>query len=723
MTIKYKLLWICFISMNISAQIDTFQLNEIVISSTKSPELSKNVASTFFILNTEKIQKINPSNSAYLLENSGNIAVQRSQAGGGSPIIRGFEANKVLINIDGIRLNNAIFRGGHLQNVLRIDNSIVDRVEVMYGPSNVNFGSDALGGVVNFYTKNPKFNTAAGNVFARYSSALNEISTHVDYNIGSNKWASLTSFSYSSFGDVMQGNVRNSKYSDFGKRNFYVERINNLDVAISNTNPNQQKLSAYQQYDLLQKICYKPSENTLHTLNFQFSNTGNVNRYDRLTETKNDLPAYSVFYYGPEKRLLAAYSLDKVYNAKVVDKSKLTVSFQNIDESRVQRKFKSNDQKHQVENVKVYGINFDLYKKFEKHNIQLGAESYFNNVHSTAFTRNIISNIVKPADTRYPNGGSSTIFAALFVQDYYSIWENRIMLNAGLRYNYNTLSSTFSDTTFFKFPFSKIEQKNSTLNGNVNVKIKVIDDTYLKLSYSRGFRTPNVDDLAKVFESTTSMLIVPNANIKSERTNNYELSLKSNFKKLNVEAGVYYTRMFNTLTLDKFTYNGSDSIEYNGNKVAVMAMQNKQNAYIKGIFGNINLQLFKHFTFSGNMSYTIGKIESENTNTPLDHIPPLFGMLKLEYNRSLFAAMAWVHFNAAKPISEYRLNAEDNEKYATIDGTPAWTTFNAALQYNIEKSTAVVLALENILDTNYRNFASGISSPGRNFRVTIKHAF
>lgn len=103
----------------------------------------------------------------------------------------------------------------------------------------------------------------------------------------------------------------------------------------------------------------------MHTLNFQFSNTGNVNRYDRLTETKNDLPAYSVFYYGPEKRLLAAYSLDKVYNAKVVDKSKLTVSFQNIDESRVQRKFKSNDQKHQVENVKVYEINFDLYKNLK----------------------------------------------------------------------------------------------------------------------------------------------------------------------------------------------------------------------------------------------------------------------------------------------------------------------------------------------------------------------
>ena len=85
------------------------------------------------------------------------LSIQKSQLGGGSPIIRGFEANRVLLVVDGVRMNNAIYRSGHLQNALTVDANALEIVEVVFGPSSTIYGSDALGGVVHFYTKKPEF--------------------------------------------------------------------------------------------------------------------------------------------------------------------------------------------------------------------------------------------------------------------------------------------------------------------------------------------------------------------------------------------------------------------------------------------------------------------------------------------------------------------------------------------------------------------------------------
>ena len=114
---------------------------------------------------------------------------------------------------------------------------ILDRVEILYGPSSTMYGSDALGGVVNMFTKNPTFNTSSqwktnGNLVYRYANGQNENRTHVDVNIANNKWAYLTSFTNSSFGDLRQGNNRSSAYPNFGKRLFYVTNENGVDLSL-----------------------------------------------------------------------------------------------------------------------------------------------------------------------------------------------------------------------------------------------------------------------------------------------------------------------------------------------------------------------------------------------------------------------------------------------------------------------------------------------------------
>ena len=79
----------------------------------------------------------NSQTAADALRDHGGVFVQKSQMGGGSPIVRGFEASRVLLVVDGVRLNNAIYRSGHLQNAITIDNSMLERIEVIYGPGSL----------------------------------------------------------------------------------------------------------------------------------------------------------------------------------------------------------------------------------------------------------------------------------------------------------------------------------------------------------------------------------------------------------------------------------------------------------------------------------------------------------------------------------------------------------------------------------------------------------
>ena len=215
-------------------------LDEVVVSATRFEEKSRDIPQQITVISSKEIGFMNQPTTAEVLQNTGQVLVQKSQLGGGSPIIRGFEASRVLLVVDGVRMNNAIYRAGHLQNVLTIDNFMLDRTEIAFGPSSVMYGSDALGGTMNFITKKPLLGDSLSptnikaNGITRYSSAMNEKTVHVDFNIGTKKFASLTGFTFSDFGDLKTGTFRNPYYGDWGKRNFYAERVDGKDVMIDN---------------------------------------------------------------------------------------------------------------------------------------------------------------------------------------------------------------------------------------------------------------------------------------------------------------------------------------------------------------------------------------------------------------------------------------------------------------------------------------------------------
>jgi hemoglobin/transferrin/lactoferrin receptor protein len=706
--------------------VDTTALNEVLVYANKFPEHQKRVAQTVSVIK-DKIALNYQSNTADVLINSGNLFVQKSQQGGGSPVIRGFEASRVLLMVDGIRMNNAIYRSGHLQNIITVDNMILDRVEVLYGPSSTIYGSDALGGVINMFTKNPVVANSnktivTGNAVARYATAIEEARGHVDFNIASKQWASLTSVTYGKFGDVMQGNQRSIDYPDFGKKFFYTERYNNMDSAFANADPNKQKASGYKQIDVTQKILFQPNENMQHLLNVQISSTSNIPRYDRLTETSAGTLKYAEWNYGPQMRNLVSYHFSANKLNGFLKEIKLVASYQDIEESRITRKFKNNNRDSRVERVNVFAVNIDAKHYSGKNEFHFGVESNINYVRSTAQRENIVTGLLSKIDTRYADGPTKMSYNAAYVQHTLKI-NNTLTLNDGLRLNSVLLDARFIDTSIFHLPFTKAIQNNVAVTGNIGLVYATPKKLRVAALVSSGFRSPNVEDLTKVFETGVGAVIVPNKDLKPEYTYNAELNFSHTINKFTYGASVYYTWFTNAIVTDNFKFNGQDSIQYQGATTAVFAPQNKAKAYLYGYSINAAYSICKTTTLDAVYNYTYGRYTQAGVTIPLDHIAPTYGKVALTHSNKKYLAQLYTLFNGWKKMENYNLNGEDNEQYATKDGMPSWMTLNVQGGISLQKSVSLHLAIENILDKNYRYFASGISAPGRNFVLSLKAAF
>ncbi|MES2837355.1 MAG: TonB-dependent receptor [Bacteroidota bacterium] len=709
----------------------SYSMSEVVISANKFDEKRKDIPQQINVINAREMEFANQQNTADLLTTTGNAFVQKSQMGGGSPVLRGFEASRVLMVIDGVRMNNAIYRAGHLQNVMRVDNNMLDKTEVIFGPGSVMYGSDALGGVMHFYTKNPVLSTdsgktnVGGNAYVRYSSANNEKTAHADVNVGFKKFGSLTSITFSDFGDMRMGAKRKSEYGTWGQRTFYVERINGIDSTITNSNPELQVGSAYQQYDVLQKFMFKQSEKVNHVLNFQYSATGDVPRTDRLTDVRGGKPRFAEWYYGPEKRMMVSYALN-LTKGSFYDRGKVVLAYQDIEESRVTRQYRRDTKTSQIENVKVATINVDFSKKIKQHELRYGIDAAYNDVNSTAFTQNIVTGSEKPDATRYADGGANMAWGAAYFTHAWEISE-KLILSEGIRFSTTQLNASFVDKTFFPFPYNDVKQSNNAVNGNIGLVFMPDNSWRFAIYGSSGFRSPNVDDLSKVFESSPGTLIVPNPTIKPEYTYTGDVSIGKTFaEKVSMEIVGYYTHVNNLMSVKPFTLNGASTIDFAGVTSNVVAMQNTEKAFVTGASYNLSAEVAKGWFINGAYTFTYGRLKTDTVNYPLDHIPPMFGKLGLTYKTKQLRIEAFTLFNGGKYSPDYNLFGEDNQVYSLnpVKGySPAWYTINMRAAYQFTSLLQVQLALENIMDTYYRQFASGFSASGRNISATLRVKF
>ena len=714
----------------------TINLEEAVIYSNKFKESRKNIAQQIDVITARQIAQVNAQNTGDLLINTGTLFVQKSQQGGSSPVIRGFEASRVLLVVDGIRMNNAIYRAGHLQNVITVDQNMLERVEVLYGPTSTLYGSDALGGVVHLRTKQPRVSTtgkteSATTTLTRISTANRERTIHLAEEIRGKKWSWLQALTYSNFGDMRMGAHYPRKYPDFGRRSQYIQIGNNADQLVNNADDRVQRYSGYKQWDIMQKFLYKPNEYNQHTLTVQHSNSSNIPRYDRLQDRKTfpivgNTLRWAAWYYGPQTRWLSAYEWSNTKN-KIADELRFIVSYQSIKESRQQREYLAYTRfDSRREHIKIAALNFDIKEKWNNHELILGADGQFNFLQSEADRTNLLTGVVTPLDSRYPNGKNEMHLLGIYAQHLLKINKGKWVLNDGLRLQKTILRSSIKDNSFFNFPFVSIDQQTSSVTGNIGIIYNASSQLRLSTNLASGFRAPNIDDAARIFESSTALqrLVVPNPAIKPEYTYNGDLQLQYKIQVLRIELTGFYTLFRNAIIMAPFKLNGQDSLLYNGIRAQVIANQNARRAFIRGFSYKSVLELNKRLNWESTVSFTYGRFKAtDGSQKPLDHIPPVFGRTALLYNNEPWQGEFFLLFNGWKHKKDYNLDGEDNVQYATPDGTPAWYTLNLRTSYQLEKNLQLQVGLENILDRNYRYFASGFSAPGRNLFVAIRANF
>ena len=731
------------ITGNILLKPDSNNLDEIVISASKFSQNLKEISQRVIFISTEDVVLSNPQTSADLLSSSGNVYIQKSQLGGGSPMIRGFSTNRLTLSVDGVRLNNAIFRGGNIQNVISIDPFNIQNTEIVLGSSSVIYGSDAIGGAMNFQTKKPVFSESDSIFFklnstSRNSSANKEKTAHIDFNMGFENFASLTSISFSDFDDLKMGANGPSDYL----RPEYVQQVDGQDVIFSNSDPRVQKHTGYSQFNFMQKFLLK-TDKTEYDLGVHYSSTSNIPRYDRLIRYNNDTNQlhYGEWYYGPQKWLLINSRITKEsFKSPIYDKLILTTAYQKFDESRFSRKINSSDQKEFKEQVNIFSLNLDFEKSYdEKSYFSYGIEYLNNKVNSTAYLNNISNGSFSSIATRYPDDSTWESLASYFTYKYKS--SKDLIFHYGLRYSHIIINADLSaNNLFHNFPFSNANLNTGALTGALGLSWVQNDTFQWKFNLTTAFRAPNIDDIGKIFDSAPGIVVVPNPDLKPEKSFGAELgSLISVNSKINFDFAVYYTHLYNSMirspfsmTVDSDDPSGSsiiNQINYHGELSDIYAIQNTSKSWLYGFETGLKINLSDNFDFKTQYNYLNGEQRDMDgaANLPVRHVSPHFGNIHFIYSKNKTKVDLFFNYNSELSFSQLSNSERDKPYlYATDQNgnpySPSWHTFNLRTLYELNKNFQFTASIENISNKLYRPYSSGISAPGINFIFSVNYS-
>ncbi|WP_346856730.1 TonB-dependent receptor [uncultured Draconibacterium sp.] len=698
------------------------KLQEVVISANRWKQDKTEIPYTIHSIQAEEVLHYNPQTTADLLGIKGGVFIQKSQMGGGSPMIRGFSANRVLIVVDGIRMNNAIYRSGNLHNIISIDAQSLDNTEVIFGPGAVIYGSDALGGVMSFNTLSPKLSTSDkfetfGKVYSRYSSANLEKTIHGTYNFGGEKWAAVVSSTYTDFDDLKMGSSGPDNYL----RPEYVsnKKYTGEDEILVNSNNRIQKYTGYKQFNVLGKVRYRPNENLDMLLSAQHSQTGDIPRYDRLIQYSGDQLKYGSWYYGPQKWSLVSANVKYEKDYVIFDKVNLLAGWQKYTESRHDRKRNNDWLQNRAEDLDIFSLNLDFGKRFDKNSeLFYGFEGYVNNVESSGNSQNLLSSETKPIASRYPDNSKYNSVAGYYSFNY-NISE-KIIFQTGSRFTYTHLEGVF-DTEFYNFPFDGFNMNNSAFNGNLGFVYHPTKDWQINLHGSTGFRSPNIDDVAKVFDSEPGNVVVPNPDLKPEYARSFELSIiRSHHNKAKIEITAFYTWLKDAMVRRSYDGLGQDSILYDGEMSRVEALVNAESASIYGANLSLEILFTNQWRTRHDLTFTDGK---DSEGLPLRHVPPTFGNSHLIFENQKWFVDLYVNYNGKLDFDQLAPDEQDKPHLYVPDEngnpySPSWWTMNVKSNFKLNQKLTLSGGVENIFNKRYRPYSSGVVSPGINFVVS-----
>ncbi len=705
---------------------DQVALEQIVVSATRWNQSRREVPAKIRTISQRDIALTQPQTAADLLGSSGEVFIQKSQLGGGSPMIRGFSTNRLLYTVDGVRMNTAIFRSGNLHNVISLDPFALQSAEILFGPGSVIYGSDAIGGVMAFQTLEAPFSNTNKRLFTggstlRHATASGERTAHVHGSLSGTNWSVLSSITTTRYGDLRMGSHGPTDYLRPG----YVVRIDGEDRVVLNGDPRRQRPTGYRQWNVTQKVRYRPHPDWELRYGLHVSRTSDFPRYDRLLRTRNGLPRSAEWQYSPQKWLMQLLEVRHDRGNRFYDQMHLRLAHQQFAEGRIDRDFNARWRTDRQERVRALSANLDLQKRLtDRSRLFYGAEVVGNHVRSTGSRMDIETGAQESAPSRYPQATWAAYAAYL---NYQLRLHPTLLLQLGGRYSVFSIDANFrNNLDFYPFPESEAQLQHDAFTASLGATYHPNDRWSFSGQLATGFRAPNVDDIGKVFDSEPGAVVVPNPGLQAEYAYNAEVGLARQFgRRVKIDLALYSTWLDQALVRRNFQLNGQDSIRYDGELSQVQAIQNAAEARVYGLQAGLELKLPAGFGFTTLFSIQQGEEELEDGRRgPSRHAAPAFGQTTLSFKRQRLEvrAQAVYHFERSfedLPLEErakthlYALDSEGNPY------SPGWYTLDLRGLYQITDHLLLSGGLENLTDQRYRPYSSGLAGAGRQVVIAI----
>jgi hemoglobin/transferrin/lactoferrin receptor protein len=595
------------------------------------------------------------------------VFVQKTNHGGGSPFIRGLTGNQTLILIDGIRLNNSTFRYGPNQYLNTIDPFSVNKIEVLRGSGSVQYGSDAIGGVIQIFTKDPGYtpeNSFKGSVSGRFGSSKMEQS-------GS------TELSYSTSKMVLSGILGIKNYGDL----------------IGGDTTGRQSPSGYSQSDASLKFKLKVSNNSELILANQFVQQKDVDVYHKV-----QLENFNVNKMGLQGRNLSylKYSIDQ--ESSIFRRIDITGSLNSTVEERNSQKNASQSLGLERDKIKTSNMGLEIFSDLSKKwTVNSGLEYYRDKINSIRNTTNLQSGAVSMQRGLYPD---NSLYSNTSLYSLHHLALGNFNLEGGLRYNW--LQATIADKDLGRM---EINPGAFVWNSGINYSI---GKHHIYSSFNTGYRAPNIDDMGTL-GIVDFRYELPSYTLKPEKSYNSEIGYKYFSEHVSFGTALYRNKLSDLINRVQ------TGQVIDGYKVYMK--ENTEEAVIKGIEGFAEFQVSQNLFFDLFASFNHGRNISKAE--PLRRVPPFNGNISMKYKMSKFymkAELGW----ADKQDRLAQGDKDDNRIPA--GGTPGWKVLNVYSGYSL-KNVQLRLSAQNLFNADYRTHGSGINSVGRSLWTSLSFDF
>lgn len=664
--LSYGIIHVNATTKNIFNDTSYVYLDSIIVKSRMLQKNKLNLPYSLVQKNTEAIKLGNYRTTPEALMGSSGVFVQKTNHGGGSAFIRGLTGNQTLLLLDGVRINNATFRYGPNQYLNNIDLYTINQIEVYKGTGSVEYGSDAIGGVIHLHSYMPSYNQQR-------------------------KWSSSTLLKY--IGQNMEKTARTTV--QYAQKNFAIQSgitLRDFGDLVGGKNVGIQSPSGYGETGIntIAKIALNKAGEM--TISSRFFIQKDVPIYHKVL-----LESFKVNKIAKQARNIHSIQWEKNLSSKYLSKIKVIQSLQYSNEARESNKLNNVIYRYERDQVNSNVTSVDLFANPTKNwQINSGIDYNLDKIASELIDKNLNTEISVNKRGLYPNNSSYKSFS---VFNLHKIELQKWHIEAGVRWN--KFGIQLSDTSI-----GNVNIKPSALVGNGGVSYQINTSNLVYASLSSGYRAPNIDDMGTL-GIVDFRYELPTNNLAPEKSLHYELGYKLNTKMVQFDLSGFYLKLKDIITRQKVT--GSIINGYQ-----VYSKQNSEASFIKGFETNLALQFNIQFRWSSNLTYTYG--QNETKNEPMRRIPPLFGQQELTWKKNKTQILVQ-HLFAGKQDRLAQGDKDDNR--IGINGTPNWNVFNISMNQQIN-NVFIQLGGINLLNEKYKTHGSGIYAMGRTYSLLVK---